>query len=163
VYALPGLPGIEQPDFVTVAKKVPSGVICLLSALYFHELTVQIPRWVDVAVRQTYHPPVISHPPVHFHWFSDAVFESGVEPYDLRLNGLVGNNPMRIKIYSPEKSIVDCFRLRRKVGIDVALEALKTYWLRGKVDIALLRELAKASRALKIMTPYIESVIHDQS
>jgi hypothetical protein len=189
VYALPGLPGIDQPDFVTVSKKVPSGVICLLSALYFHELTVQIPRWVDVAVRQTYHPPVISHPPVHFHWFSDAVFESGVEQYDLRLDGegsergggwgcgsasgagdvegagdgSGGNNPMRIKIYSPEKSIVDCFRLRQKVGIDVALEALKTYWLRGKADITLLRELAQVSRVLKIMTPYIESVIHDQS
>ncbi len=83
VYALPGLPGINQPDFVAVAKKVPSGVICLLSALYFHELTVQIPHWVDVAIRQTYHPPVISHPPVHFHWFSDAVFESGVELHEM--------------------------------------------------------------------------------
>jgi predicted transcriptional regulator of viral defense system len=154
VYALPGLPGIDQPDFVTVTKKVPSGVICLLSALYFHELSVQIPRWVDVAVRQSYHPPKIFHPPIHFHWFSDVVFESEVELHDL--------GGIEVKVYSQEKSIVDSFRLRTKIGLDVALESLKTYWARGRADIGLLRRLAERSRVLKIMSPYIESVIHGQ-
>ena len=155
VYALPGLPGINQPDFAAISKKVPSGVICLMSALYFHELTVQIPRWVDIAIRQNYHPPAISYPPVQFHWFSNAVFDSGVETHDI--------GGIAVKIYSREKSIVDCFRLRRKVGVDVALEALKLYWRQGHADLDLLRSLAKASRALRIMTPYIESVIDDQS
>lgn len=155
VYALPGLPGINQPDLVAVTKKAPSGVICLLSALYFHELTVQIPRWVDIAIRSSYHQPKISHPPVHFHWFSDEVFETGIELHDL--------GGIEVKVYSQEKSIVDCFRLRGKVGVDVAVEALKNYWAQRKTDISLLRQLAETSRVLKIMTPYIESVIHGQS
>ena len=155
VYALPGLPGINQPDFVVIAKKVPSGIICLVSALYFHELTVQIPRCVDVAVRQSYHPPSISYPPVQFHWFSNTVFEAGIEEHDI--------GGIDVKVYSQEKSIVDCFRLRSKVGVDVAVEALKTYWRQGRTDIDLLRRLAKASRVLRVMTPYIETVIHDQS
>lgn len=155
VYALPGLPGIQQPDFVMIAKKVPSGIICLVSALYFHGLTVQIPRWVDVALRQSYHPPTITYPPVQFHWFSDAVFKSGIETHDM--------GRVTVKIYSPEKSIVDCFRLRRKVGVDVAVDALKSYWKKGGGDLSLLRSLAEESRVLRIMTPYIETVIHDQS
>ena len=155
VYALSGLPGIDQPDFATIAKKMPSGIICLVSALYFHELTVQIPRWVDVALLQGYHPPTITYPPVQFHWYSDAVFKSGVETHDM--------GGIKVKIYSPEKSIVDCFRLRRKVGVDVAVEALKNYWKKGKINLNLLRNLAKESRMLRIMTPYIETVIHDQS
>lgn len=155
VYALPGLPGINQPDFVAISKKVPSGVICLVSALYFHELTLQIPRWVDIAIRQTYHPPAISYPPVQFHWFSNAVFDLGVETHDI--------GGIAVKIYSREKTIVDCFRLRNKVGVDVALEALKLYWRQGQTDLDLLRSFAKVSRALRIMTPYIESVIDDQS
>jgi len=154
-YALPGLPNINQPDFVMIAKKVPSGIICLVSALCFHELTVQIPRWVDVAIRQSYHPPSIPYPPVHFHWFSNNVFEAGIEEHDI--------GGIEIKIYSQEKSIVDCFRLRSKVGVDVAVEALKAYWRQGKTDIDLLRRLAKASKMLQVMTPYIETVIHDQS
>ncbi len=155
LYALPGLPGINQPDFVAIAKKVPNGIICLVSALYFHELTIQIPRWIDVAVRQSCHPPLIAYPPVQFHWFSDAYFDKGVEQHDI--GGLL------INIYSEEKSIVDCFRLRKKVGVDVALEALRTYWKKGNAKMDLLQYLAKSSRVLQIMTPYIEAVMHEQS
>ncbi len=155
LYALRGLPGIQQPDFVAIAKKVPKGVICLVSALYFHELTVQIPRWVDVAVRQHYRPPTISYPPVQFHWFSDTYFDKGIEQHDI--GGIM------IPIYSQEKSIVDCFRIRKKVGVDLALEALKCYWQKGNTDMDLLRKFAKSSRVLKIMTPYIEAITHDQS
>lgn len=155
VYGLPGLPGVDQPDFIAIGKKVPKGVICLISALYYHGLTVQIPRWVDVAIRQSYHPPKFSYPPVQFHWFSDRVFESGVEMYDM--------GGMMVGIYSREKSIVDCFRLRRKVGVSVAVEALNTYWRSGQADLGMVEKFARESRVLKIMTPYIESIIHDQS
>lgn len=137
------MPGIDQPDFVIVAKKVPEGVICLTSALYFHELTVQIPRWVDVAVRQKYHPPVLSNPPVQFHWFSDAVFEIGIEKYDF--------GGIEVKISSMEKTVVDCFRLRRKIGVDAAVEALKNYWRQRGTDLEPLRQLATRSRVLHIM------------
>lgn len=155
LYALPGLPGISQPDFVAIAKKVPTGIICLVSALYFHELTVQIPRWIDVAIKQSYHPPTIYYPLVQFHWFSNAYFDEGIEQHDI--------GGMMINIYSKEKSIVDCFRLRKKVGVDVALEALKIYWQKGNANMDLLQQLAKSSRVLRIMTPYIEAVMHEQS
>ncbi len=153
LYGIPGLPDVEQPDLATVAKKVPAGVICLLSALYFHGLTVQIPRWVDVAIPPKFSPPSLEYPPVQFHWYSDAVFRAGVEEH--------GCGTINIKIYSKEKSIVDCFRLRSSVGIDIALEALKTYWLQGNADLKLLNQFAKTSRVLRIMEPYVGTVIHD--
>lgn len=155
LFGLTNLPEVEYPDLVIVSKKVPGGVICLISALYFHRLTVQIPRWVDVAVPQKYRPPVITYPPVHFHWYSERVLETGVELHDF--------NGAPVLIYSPEKTIVDCFRLRRKIGIDVAIEALKTYWHERQINLDLLWKLAKVSRMQRIMKPYLESVMHDQS
>lgn len=152
VFSLPGLPGVDQPDFVLVSKKIPSGVICLTSALYFHGLSNQIPREVDIAVKQGYSPPQLEFPPAKFHWFSTAVFISEAKVYNM--------GGAEVKIYSPAKTVVDCFRLRSKVGISIALEALQAYW-RGGGDINHLCELAKQSRVLRIMSPYIEAVIHE--
>lgn len=155
LYALVGLPNIEELDFVTVIKKVPNGVICLLSALYFHGLTVQIPKWVDIAVPRDYKTPRLDHPPVRFHWISDHVFHSSIETHNF--------SKTAIRIYSPEKTIVDCFRLRRKVGIDIALEALTIYLKEKKVNLRLLKKLAKESRVLRLIEPYLEALTYDQS
>ena len=155
LYGLPNLPGIDYPDFVIVSKKIPDGVICLISALYFHHLTIQIPRWVDVAVRKNYKPPPIQYPSLQFHWFSDAVFDEEIQEHQL--------GAISVKIYSPEKTIIDCFRLRHKVGIEVALEALKTYWRSGNANLEKLRIIAKKSKVFKIVEPYIQAVIYDQS
>lgn len=155
LFALVDLPDMEEPDLITVSKKVPEGVICLISALYHHRLTVQIPRWIDVAVRQKYSPPSIQNPPVQFHWFSESVFNSGIET-----NNFGG---AKIKIYSPEKSIVDCFRLRKKVGIEIALEALKRYLAQGNTNLSILFELAKESRVTQFIEPFIQAMTYDQS
>lgn len=155
LYALSDLPDINEPDFITVIKKVPDGVICLISAIYFHHLTVQIPRWIDVAVPRAYKAPLFDNPPVHFHWFSDTGFNSGIERHNF--------NGIEVQIYSPEKSIVDCFRLRKKIGNDVALEALTTYLKQKKINLKQLRKLAKESRVTHIMEPYIEALTYDQS
>jgi len=155
LYSLPNLNGVDFPDFVTVSKLVPEGVICLISALYFHELTLQMPKRVDVAVQSRYTPPKIDYPPVKFHWFSDDIYKAGIETH--KLDGV------NISVYSKEKTIVDCFRLRAKVGLEVAIEALKFYFSESQIDVQLLHKFAKLSRVSKIMKPYIEVLLHDQS
>ena len=155
LYALTNLLNIEEPDFLAIAKKVPDGVICLISALYFHNLTIQIPKWIDVAVPQKYRVPTLENPPVHFHWFSEIVFRSAIEIH--RYNGIP------IRIYSPEKTIIDCFRLRRKIDLTISLEALKIYLKRKTANLKQLRHLAKESRVTRILEPYLEALTHDQS
>jgi len=153
LYGLPGLPDIGQPDFVLVHKRVPKGVVCLVSALYFHNLTLQIPKCVDIAVRQKYRTPLIQYPPVHFHWYSDAYYEEGIEIHQI--------DSFPIKIYSMEKTIVDCFKHRNKIGIDVAIEAFRNYWELGNPKIEVIRAFAVAARILKKIEPYIQSVAHE--
>jgi len=155
LYGLAGLPGVGHPDLITVAKMVPSGVICLTSALYFHHLTVQIPRHVDVAVPKSYKPIALHHPPTRFYWYSDKSYELGIEKHEL--------SGTEVKVYSREKTIVDCFKHRNKVGVNVAIEALKTCWESGFLDLNLLTEYAKELRMAKVLQPYIEAMIHDQS
>ncbi len=155
LYCLAGLPGVSDPDLVTVAKSVPEGVVCLISALYFHQLTVQIPRCIHIAVSQDYKAPKISYPPVRFYWFSEKTLRAGVEEHII--------SGVRVKVFSKEKTVVDCFRHRSKVGIDVAIEALKDYLMGGKYDIALLMKLAKVSRAENVIRPYLDALSFTQS
>ncbi len=155
LYCIPGLPSHTQPDLVIVAKKVQSGIICLTSALFFHNLTTQIPHFVYVAVRQGYKPPKIDFPPTHFHWFSDSTFEHGIETRELE--------GVTIRCYTKEKTLVDCFKFRNKVGINVAIEALKKYWKQGRPRLDLIMRFAKAARIEKIITPYIEAITNESS
>lgn len=155
LYALTDLPDIEDPDLVAISKIIPDGVICLTSALYFHRLTVQIPRWIDIAVKRKYVPPKVKHPPIQIHWFSDKFYKLGIEKYNF--------GGAEIKIYSREKSIVDCFRLRKKIGIDIAVEALKNYLKQDNLNINLLLDFAKESRVIKLLEPYIQALTYDQS
>jgi len=155
LYALADLPDINEPDLITVTKKIPQGVICLISALYFHHLTIQIPKWIDIAIPQTYKPPNLNHPPVHFHWFSDVMFNAQIETHDF--------HGVKVRIYSAEKTIIDCFRLRKKVSTPIALEALKRYLTRKNANLKLFRTLAKQSRVTRIIEPYLEALTHDQS
>lgn len=155
LYCLPGLPGHTQPDLITIARKVPTGVICLISALFFHGLTTQIPHFVYLAVKKGYRPPKIDYPPTHFYWFSNPIFNVGIETH--KLGGVT------VRCYSKEKTIVDCFRFRNKIGIDVAIEALKKYWQQGKPKLNLITKFAKTGRIAKSIKPYIESVINESS
>ncbi|MCI0382264.1 MAG: type IV toxin-antitoxin system AbiEi family antitoxin domain-containing protein [Chlamydiae bacterium] len=155
LFCLQGLPGHTQPDFVTVAKKIPDGVICLISALFFHKLTTQIPHFIYLAVKKGYKPPKVNYLPIRFFWFSNINFPLGIESH--RLHGVT------IHCYSREKTIVDCFRYRDKIGIDVAIEALKKYWQQGNPRLDLIMKFAKAGRVEKIIKPYIEAVINESS
>ncbi len=154
-YCLRGLPGHNQPDLVSIASKVPNGVICLISALFFHKLTTQIPHFIYIAVRQGYKPPKIDYPPARFYWFSNSIFELGIEVHEL--------DGIPVRFYSKEKTIVDCFRFRNKIGIDVAIEALKKYWQQGRPNLDLILKFAKIGRIEKIIKPYIETIINESS
>jgi len=150
VYRLASLPDLEAPDLVTVAARVPGGVVCLISALAYHELTTQIPHAVDIALRRGAEKPRIEYPPVNFHWFSGSAFTSGIEKHT------VDGQPLRI--YSAEKSVADAFKYRSKLGLDVALEALKNWRGRRGASLERLLEQARACRVERVMRPYLEAV-----
>lgn len=151
VYRLAGKSELGSPDLAIVATKIPKGVICLISALSFHEITTEIPHQVHLALLRGAEPPRLDYPPVKVYWFSGAAFEEGIEQH--KVDGIP------IKVYSPEKTIADCFKYRNKIGMDVALEALKFYRQRKKFKTDDLMRYAKVCRVEKIMRPYIEALL----
>ena len=155
LFCLPGLPDHAQPDLVTVAKKIPNSIVCLISALFFYGLTTQIPHFIYLAVKQGYKPPKMDYLPIQFYWVSQPLFELGVETH--KLDGVT------VHIYSKEKTIVDCFKYRNKIGIDAAIEGLKKYWLQGHPKLDLIMKYAKACKMGKIIKPYIETVINEST
>ncbi|NNE35546.1 MAG: transcriptional regulator [Rhodothermales bacterium] len=148
LYRLADLDPLSSPDLVTVARKVPDGVICLISALSFHEITTQIPHAVDVAIKRGAEPPRISYPPTKIYWFSGKRFTDGVETHTIDYS--------RVRVYSPEKTLADCFKYRHKIGMDTVLEALKLYKERKKPRPRELLRYAKTCRVESVMRPYLE-------
>jgi len=153
VYRLTDLPALDNQDLVTVATAIPQGVICLISALSFHGLTSQIPRQIDIACKRGSMRPALKYPPIRIFWFSLDSFEHGIEQHEM--DGAL------IRVYSAEKTLADCFKYRKRIGMDVFVEALKTFWAERKGSIDKLMEYAAICRVSKLIRPYIESVIHD--
>ncbi len=151
LYRLADLPPLSNPDLVIVALKIPQAVVCLVSALAFHELTTQIPHAVDIAVHSQAERPRLDHPPLRIFWFSGPAWSEGVETYT------IDETPVRI--YGPAKSVADAFKYRRKVGLDVALEALKLYRQRHDFDADELLHYARVCRVERVMRPYLEAVL----
>lgn len=151
LYRLTDLPPLSAPDLVTVALKAPQAVICLVSALAFHELTTQIPHAVDIAVHNQAERPRLDYPPVRVFWFSGPAWSEGVETYT------VDDAPIRI--YGPAKSLADAFKYRRKIGLDVALEALKLYIQRRDLDVDALLHYGRICRVERVMQPYLEALL----
>ena len=150
-YRLRDLPPLGNPDLVSVALKIPRGVICLISALSFHEMTTQVPHVVHVALVPGTEPPRLEHPPVRVSWFSGRVFSEGIEAHEI--------DGVAVSIYSPEKTLADCFKHRNKIGLDVALEALKLYRKQMPLRADELVRYAKICRVEKIMRPYLEAIL----
>src|SRR5712692_1637495 len=119
LYRLTELPPLGAPDLVAVARKIPAGVICLISALAFHELTTQIPHAVYIALARGTEPPRLDYPPVRIFWFTGDAFTEGVGIHKL--------DHVSVPVYIPEKTLADCFKYRNKLGLDVVIEALKLY------------------------------------
>src|SRR6266508_4618597 len=105
----------SDPDLAVVSLMIPKGVVCLISALYFHQLTTQIPHEVYLALPKDSEKPRIPYPPLRFFWISPKPFKAGIERHT--------KDNVEIKVYSIAKTIADCFKFRNKIGMEVALEA----------------------------------------
>jgi len=151
LYRLTGLPPLTEPDLVTVALKIPDGVICLISALAFHRLTTQIPHVVDVAVEQESRRPRLTYPPVRVFWFSGTAWREGVATH------IIDGIPVRIT--TPAKSVADSFKYRRKLGRDIALEALESYRRHKDFDVGELLRCARICRVETVIRPYLDVLL----
>jgi len=151
IYRLVELPPINNPDLVTVSLRFPNAVICFISALAYHGITTQIPHYVSVAVPRDSRMPSLDYPPIQAHRFSDEAYKSGIVEH------MIDGVP--VKIYSPEKTLADCFKFRNKIGMDVVLEALKLYKTRKKFELDELLKYARICRVEKIMRPYMEAMV----
>ncbi|HEV8131521.1 MAG TPA: type IV toxin-antitoxin system AbiEi family antitoxin domain-containing protein [Acidobacteriota bacterium] len=150
LYRLSGQP-LANPDLVTVALKISNGVICLISALAFHEMTTQVPHEVYVAVLKGAEPPRLRHPPVRVFWFSGRAFSEGIETHAV--------DRVPVRVYSAEKTLADCFKYRNKIGLDTAVEALKLYRRRKSFSVERLLRYARICRVEKVLRPYLEAVL----
>lgn len=135
------------------AALVPKGVVCLTSALQFHELTLQMPSAVWMAIDRTGWKPRVDYPPIRFVRFSGRALTEGVERH--RVEGV------EVKVFEPAKTIVDCFRYRNKIGLDIALEGLKEGLRRRRVTPDQLWRFAQHARVWSVMRPYVEAVVAD--
>jgi predicted transcriptional regulator of viral defense system len=151
VYRLAEIGPITNPDLVTVASRVPKGVICLISALAFHEITTQIPHAVSIALKKGAESPRLDYPPISLHRFADAALKEGVQVHVI--------DGVRVRIFAPEKTLADCFKFRNKLGLDVALEALKLYKARKKFNTRELLRCARVCRVENVMRPYLEATV----
>ncbi len=149
LYTLPDRQASEYASFSEVAVKYPQGIICLLSALRFHELGTQSPYEVWLAIPNKARPPVLEYPPIRIVRFSGAALIEGVETY------LIDGVPVRIT--SVERTVADCFKFRNKIGVDVALEALREAWRDKKISMNELWRFAKVNRVTNSIRPYLES------
>lgn len=140
----------SDPDLVVVSLRIPKGVVCLISALYFHRLTTQIPHEVYVALPKNSEKPRIQYPPVRFFWVSPEPFKAGIEKH------IIDN--VEVKVYSAAKTIADCFKFRNKIGMDVALEALREGMSQKRCTPEQILRFARINRAERIMLPYVEAL-----
>lgn len=141
---------ISDPDLVSITKRIPSGVICLISALSFHNITTEIPHRVYVAVPKGARTNRVEYPPVSVHHYSPESYSAGVEIHDI--------DGVQVKIYSVEKTLVDCFKFRNKIGMDVFLEAIQYYKERKRTRLAVIDEFAEICGVRTVMRPYIEPI-----
>ena len=136
---------------VEACKMLPDGVLCLLTALAYHEMTTQLARSVWIAVPRGRAAPMRKHLPLHIVRFSGAALTEGVEVREV--------NGATIRVYNPAKTVADCFKYRNTIGLDVALEALRDYWHKRLGTLEELEHYAAICRVAKVIRPYIESLV----
>lgn len=144
------IPG-SHPDLVAASLQAPRGVICLLSALSFHEATNEIPKYVDIAIPRNTHANRIKYPPVRFYRFAPQVWEAGIGEH--KIDGHI------IRVYSLAKTIADCFKFRNKIGTNVARDALKAAITEKNIKPKEIMLYAKICRVDSIIKPILEAII----
>jgi predicted transcriptional regulator of viral defense system len=150
IYVAKEAPLTEHHSLVEVSKRVPHGVICLLSALRFHELTTQSPFEVWMAIGESARTPKVENPQLRIVRFSNQTLRFGVVTHHVE--------GVPLPIFSAAKTVADCFKYRHKIGLDVALEALRESYRQKKSSMDELWEAAKVCRVANVMRPYLESL-----
>ena len=151
VYRLTDSPPLSNPDLILVAKRIPKGVICLLSALSFHDITTHIPHEIHIALSFGAEEPRLEYPPIRTFRFSNMAFTKGIQTHRI--------DRAKVKVYSPEKTLADCFKFRNTIGLDTAIEALKLYRNRRDMKVDEIMHFATICRVTKIMRPYLEALL----
>lgn len=137
-------------SLIEVAARVPGGIFCLLTALRFHDLTTQNPYEVWVALPPRARRPRLDYPPLRIVSFTGAAFTDGIEEHPV--------GAATLRLYSPAKTVADCFKYRNKIGLDIALEALRDYRRKFRGEGDRLRYYAQVCRVANVMRPYLESI-----
>lgn len=150
VYRLSGIPGLSKHDVATVCARVPSAVLCLVSALDFHEVGTQIPSAVSIAIGPKDREPQLGYPPVRVYRMSGRALASGVEEHEL--------DGLRVRVFGLAKTVADCFKFRNKIGHDVAIEALQEAVRSRRASPAQIMEFAEIDRVAKVIRPYLEAL-----
>ena len=151
LYRLSDTTVISNQSFIDLACAVPEGVICLLSALSYYELTTFNPSIISMAIHRKSWRPKIEYPLVEFYYFSKKQFEAGIDKINIKDH--------KINIYCREKTICDCFRYRNKLGIDIAKEGLSEYLKRKNRNLERLLEYAEICRVKVLMEIWINAII----
>lgn len=151
LYALPGRQLGEHQSLLEVAKQVPGGVICLLSALAFHGIGTQLPHQVWIAIGSKARHPKVSQVAIHLVRFSKEALRHGVERHQI--------GGVDLRVTSPAKTVADCFKFRNKVGLDVAVEALREGWRDRRFSLPELYEAAQVCRVGNVIRPYVEALL----
>ena len=150
LYRERGVSMSERADLAQAARSVPGGVLCLLTALRFHGLTTQNPSEVWLAIQRKAWRPRVVHPPLRLIYVSGEAFEQGVEEH------VVDGVPVRV--FGAAKTVADCFKFRNKIGIDVALEALREYRREHPKRLDAVWRFAEIDRVTRVIRPYLEAI-----
>ena len=151
LFRLADQPDLGHPDLLAVSIRYPHGVICMISALSFHGITTQVPHAVDLSLPRGTERPRIDYPPVHIYWAVPRIFSCAIETHQV--------DARTIRVYSPERTIVDCFRYRNKIGLDTAIEALRLYRERKPIKPDTIMDCARTCRAARTIRPYLEGIL----
>ncbi|MDY0041568.1 MAG: type IV toxin-antitoxin system AbiEi family antitoxin domain-containing protein [Desulforhabdus sp.] len=150
LYTLANADAGEHYSLAEACKRIPQGVVCLISALRFHGLTTQAPFEVWMAIDVKARKPKKDNLPLHIVRFSGKSLRTGIEEHAIQ--------GVPVRVYSPAKTVADCFKYRNKIGLDVALEALRECWRERRCTMDDLWYYAKICRVANVMRPYLESL-----
>lgn len=150
-YRLPTAPVTEHHSLAVVAAVAPKAAICLLSALSFHEIGTQLPHQVWIAIDRRARRPTLRYPPLQVVRFSGAAFTEGIQAH--AVEGQI------VRVYSVAKTLADLFKYRNKIGLDVALEALREAWRARRFTMSDIHRYARICRVERVMTPYLEALV----
>ena len=140
----------ENLSLQIAALKVPNGVVCLLSALRFHNFTTQLPHEIWLTVKQHSRIPRLESPELRITTMTEGAFQFGIEEHDL--------DGIKVKVYSAAKTVADCFKFRNKIGLDTVMEAVRFYRERKSINIDNLMYFADICRVKKVIQPYLEAI-----